>query len=170
MSREVFLIAAMASNRVIGAAGAMPWHLPADLRRFKSLTMGQNGLGGPMVMGRKTFDSLPGLLPGRRHIVVTRDPDWAADGAEVANSLEAALARANAAHIAVIGGAEIYALAMPHAARIELTEVHADYPGDTFMPPFGEGWRETFREEHAAEGSRPGFAWTTLRREARATP
>ncbi len=164
MSREVFLIAAMAANRVIGADGAMPWHIPADLRRFKSLSMGHNGLGCPMVMGRKTFDSLPGVLPGRRHIVVTRDPAWAAEGVEVASSLEAALARANAPHIAVIGGAEIYALTLPHAARIELTEIHADYPGDVFMPMLGEGWRETFREEHPADGARPAFAFTTLRR------
>jgi len=159
MSREVFLIAAMAANRVIGADGAMPWHIPADLRRFKSLTMGL-----PMVMGRKTFDSLPGLLPGRRHIVVTRDRAWAADGAEAAPSIEAALGIANSAQIAVIGGAEIYALALPHAARIELTEIHADYPGDVFMPMVGEGWREAFREEHPADGARPAFAFTTLRR------
>ena len=170
MTREVFLIAAMAAGRVIGAAGAMPWHLPADLRRFKSLTMGQNRLGCPMVMGRKTFDSLPGVLPGRRHIVMTRDAAWQAEGAEVAHSLEEAMALANTAHIAVIGGAEIYALALPVAARIELTEVHGDYPGDTFMPPFGQGWRETFRKEHAAEPGRPGFAWTTLRREPAARP
>ena len=81
MTREVFLVAAVAENGVIGAEGAMPWHIPADLRRFKSLTMGL-----PMVMGRKTFDSLPGLLPGRRHIVLTRDAAWQAEGAEVAHS------------------------------------------------------------------------------------
>ncbi len=165
MSREVFLIAAMAEGRVIGADGAMPWHIPADLRRFKSLTMGL-----PMVMGRKTFDSLPGVLPGRRHIVITRDPTWTAEGVEVATSFEAALARANSAHIAVIGGGEIYALALPHAVRIELTEIHADYPGDAFMPLFGEGWRETFREEHAAQDGRPAFAFTTLKREAASAP
>ena len=143
----------------------MPWHIPADLRRFKSLTMGK-----PMIMGRKTFDSLPGVLPGRRHIVLTRDPRWTAEGAEVAHSLEAALARANAPHIAVIGGGEIYALALPHAARIELTEIHADYPGDALMPPLGEGWREVFREEHAAEAGRPAYAFITLRREAPPAP
>ena len=100
VTREVFLVAAVAENGVIGAEGAMPWHIPADLRRFKSLTMGQHGLGQsglglPMVMGRKTFDSLPGLLPGRRHIVLTRDRAWQAEGAEVAHSLEDALALAN---------------------------------------------------------------------------
>lgn len=165
MSREVFLIAAMAANRTIGADGAMPWHIPADLRRFKSLTMSL-----PMIMGRKTFDSLPGVLPGRRHIVITRDAGWMAEGAEVAHSFEAALVRANAPHIAVIGGGEIYALALPHAARIELTEIHADYPGDAQMPPLGEGWREVFREEHAAETGRPAYAFTTLRREAPPAP
>lgn len=165
MSPEVFLIAAVAANGTIGADGAMPWHIPADLRRFKSLTMGQNGLGCPMVMGRKTFDSLPGLLPGRRHIVLTRDPAWQAEGAEVAHSLEDALGQANASHIAVIGGAEIYALALPLAARLELTEIKAEFPGDAHMPPLGDGWREIFREEHAAEAGRPGFAWLTLKRD-----
>jgi dihydrofolate reductase len=164
MSRELFLVAAIAANGTIGMDGAMPWHLPADLRRFKSLTMGL-----PMVMGRKTFDSLPGLLPGRRHIVLTRDKAWKAEGAEVAHSLEAALALANAAHVAVIGGAEIYAQALPLASRLELTEIKADYPGDAQMPPLGPmgdgGWRETFREEHAAEQGRPAFAWVTLKRD-----
>jgi dihydrofolate reductase len=117
------------------------------------------------VMGRKTFDSLPGLLPGRRHIVLTRDTAWQADGAEVAHSLDQALALANAGHVAVIGGAEVYAQALPLASRLELTEIKADYPGDAHMPPLGEGWREIFREDHAAEQGRPGFAWVTLLRD-----
>lgn len=156
---EVFLVAAMAANRVIGREGAMPWHIPADLRRFKSLTTGK-----PMIMGRKTFDSLPGLLPGRRHIVITRDRAWQADGAEVAHGLDEAVALANAAHIAVIGGGEIYALALPRAARVELTEIEAEFAGDTRMPPLGEGWRESFREPHKAEDGRPAFAFVTLTR------
>lgn len=156
---EVFLVAAMAANRVIGRDGAMPWHIPADLRRFKTLTMGQ-----PMVMGRKTFDSLPGLLPGRRHIVITRDTQWEGEGAEVAHSLDQAIALANAPHIAVIGGGEIYALALPRAARVELTEIAGNFAGDTHMPSLGDGWREIFREEHPAEGSRPAFAFVTLTR------
>lgn len=159
--REVFLVAAVAANGTIGADGSMPWHLPADLRRFKSLTMGM-----PMVMGRKTFDSLPGLLPGRRHIVITRDQTWEAEGAEVAHGFEQAVALANAPHIAVIGGAEIYALALPFARRLELTRIAADYAGDTVMPPLGEGWTETFREDHAAEAGRPAYSFVTLRREA----
>ena len=164
---EIFLVAAMAANRVIGRDGAMPWHIPADLRRFKTLTMGQGGLGAPMIMGRKTFDSLPGLLPGRRHIVITRDTGWQAEGAEVAHGLDEAIALANAPHVAVIGGGEIYALALPRAARVELTEIAAEFEGDTHMPPLGDGWRETFREEHLAENGRPAFAFVTLRRDLR---
>ena len=159
-SREIFLVVAVAANGTIGRDGAMPWHIPADLRRFKSLTMGK-----PMVMGRKTFESLPGVLPGRRHIVVTRDRAWEAEGAEVAHGFDQAVALANAPHIAVIGGAQVYALALPHARRIELTEVHADYAGDTAMPPLGAGWRETSREEHPAEVGRPAHAFVTLVRD-----
>ena len=162
-NREVFLVVAVAANGVIGNDGTMPWHIPTDLRHFKSLTMGL-----PMVMGRKTFDSLPGVLPGRRHIVLTRDPEWAAEDVEVVHSLEAALALANAPHIAVVGGAEIFAMALPHATRIELTEIKADIPGDTVMPPLGEGWIETAREEHAAEAGRPAFAFVTLRKDQHA--
>lgn len=162
--QEIFLVVAVTQNGVIGAGGTLPWHIPADLRHFKTLTMGL-----PMVMGRKTFDSLPGMLPGRRHIVITRDPSWQADGAEAAGGLENALKLANAAKVAVIGGAEIFALALPLASRIELTEIKADIPGDTLMPPLGPigpgGWRETFREEHAAEGARPAFAFVTLQRD-----
>lgn len=159
-AQEVFLVVAVTANGVIGAGGTMPWHLPADFRRVKTLTMGK-----PLVMGRKTFESLPGILPGRRHIVITHDADWQAEGAEPAHSLDQALALANAPHIVIFGGAEIYAQALPRASRIELTEIHAEIAGDTFMPPLGEGWRETFREEHPAEGSRPAFAFVTLLRD-----
>jgi dihydrofolate reductase len=154
----LFIIVAAARNGTIGANGALPWHIPADLRRFKALTMGKS-----MIMGRKTFDSLPGLLPGRRHIVLTRDPAWSVPGAEVVRSIDEALALAGA-EAAVIGGAEIIALALPRARRIELTEVHADVPGDTVLPPLGAGWCETFREEHAPSGDRPGYAFVTLDR------
>jgi dihydrofolate reductase len=158
--QEIFLVVAVARNGVIGSDGGMPWHIPADFRRVKTLTMGK-----PLVMGRKTFESLPGVLPGRRHIVITRDRGWSAEGAEVAHSLAEAIALANAPHIVIFGGAEIYAQALPLASRIELTEIEADIPGDTHMPPFGEGWRETSREEHAAEGARPAFAFVTLTRD-----
>ena len=161
MSAEVFLIYARASNGVIGRDGGLPWHLPADLKRFKALTMGK-----PMIMGRKTFETLPGLLPGRRHIVLTRDRGWQAHGAEVAHSVAEALALAGDATVAVIGGAETYRLFLPLADWIELTEVHGDYPGDTVLPPLGAEWREVSREEHAVADGKPAHAFVTLRRGA----
>jgi dihydrofolate reductase len=156
---EVFFILARADNGVIGKDGGMPWHLPADLKRFKALTMGK-----PMIMGRKTFDSFPSPLPGRRHIVLTRDSSWRAHGAEVAGSVNEALELAGAGTVAVIGGAEIFALFEPLAEWIELTEVHGDFAGDVSMPPFGPEWREVAREEHAAADGRPAHAFVTLRR------
>jgi len=156
----LFLIYARAANGVIGAAGGLPWHLPADLKRFKALTIGK-----PMIMGRKTFESFPAPLPGRRHIVLTRDPAWQSPGAEPASGPSAALALAGGGEIAVIGGAEINALFLPHADRVELTEIHADYPGDTTMPPLGPEWQEVAGAEHPAADGRPGFAFVTLRRE-----
>jgi len=159
----ITLVVAAARNGVIGVDGRLPWHLPADLKRFKALTMGPDGLGRPMIMGRKTFDSLPGLLPGRRHIVLTRDPLWQAEGAEVAADLDGALALAGGEAM-VIGGAEIFALALPRATRLELTEIDADVAGDTFLPPIGPGWREIAREDHAPSGDRPGYAFVTLER------
>lgn len=153
----LFLIYARADNGVIGRDNALPWRLPADLKRFKALTIGK-----PIIMGRKTFESLPGLLPGRRHIVLTRDASWAADGAEVAASVDAALALAGTGEVAVVGGAEIYRLFLPLAERVELTEVHGDFAGDTVMPPLGPEWRESMREEHDAVGQRPAHAFVTL--------
>ena len=157
----ITIVVARAKNGVIGRDGTLPWHLPADLRRFKALTM-----GSVMVMGRKTFESLPGLLPGRRHVVITRDPSWKADDVEVAPSIEEALSVAGAEPISVIGGAEIFALFMPVADRIELTEVLADILGDTVMPdPRDDGsWRETTREDHEAADGRPPFRFVTLER------
>ena len=157
---ELFLVVAVADNGVIGAGGTMPWHLSADFRRLKQLTMGH-----PLVMGRKTFDSLPGLLPGRRHIVITRDAKWQAEGAERAGSLAEALKLANAPHIVIFGGAQIYAAALPLADRIEWTEVHASPPGDTLFPAFDRNqWHEVFREPHPAEGGNPAFDFVTLLR------
>lgn len=156
---EIILIVARAANGVIGKDGALPWHIPADLRHFKRLT-----LGAPMIMGRKTFDSLPGLLPDRRHIVLTRDEAWAEDGAEVAHSVEEALRLANAPHVSVIGGAEIYRLFLPHADRIELTEVHASPEGDTHLEPFGKEWKVSDRTKMKAEGETPAFDFVTLRK------
>ena len=153
----ITLVLARADNGVIGRDGKLPWQLPADLRRFKALTMGK-----PMIMGRKTFDGFSAPLPGRRHIVLTRDAAWSADGAEMAGSVSQALALAGG-DVSVIGGADIFALFLPRADRIELTEVHLDAEGDTVVPPL-VGWRETAREDHAAEGERPGHSFVTLAR------
>jgi dihydrofolate reductase len=157
---EIILVLARASNGVIGKDGGMPWHIPADLRHFKQLTKDR-----PMIMGRKTFDSLPGLLDGRRHIVLTRDTAWEEEGAEVVHSVDAALKAANAPHVCVIGGAEIYALFLPIADRIELTEIAAEPIGDTFIPPFDPAdWQEVARASHRAEGKAPAHDFVTLLR------
>lgn len=159
---EIFLILARADNGVIGKDGDMPWHLPTDLRRFKALTSDK-----PMIMGRKTFDSLPGLLPGRRHIVLTRDTSWKADGAEVVHSVSDALEKANVAQISVIGGAEIYNLFLDKADRIELTEVHINPDGDTEMPAFDHNiWQENARDKHEAKDGKPAFSFVTLIRKS----
>ena len=155
----VSLVLAMAENGVIGKGGALPWRIPEDMRHFKALTMGK-----PCIMGRKTWDSLPKKpLPGRANIVVTRDRNFGAEGAIVAHSLDDALAHAeNAEEIAIIGGAEIYAAALPRATRIYLTEVHAAFDGDATMPPFDRTiWPETARENHAGD---PSYSFVTLER------
>ena len=154
-------IVARAQNGVIGRDGRLPWHLPADLKRFKALTM-----GSAIIMGRRTFDSLPGLLPGRRHIVLTRDPTWRADGAEVAHDVPEAIALAGDGPVSVIGGAEIFDLLLPLTTRIELTEVLADVAGDTILPDPRESgdWREVVRGDHRADGERPAYRFVTLER------
>lgn len=155
---EIILVVARADNGVIGADGNLPWRIPADLRHFKQLTKDR-----PMIMGRKTFDSLPGLLEGRRHIVLTRDPDWEEEGAEVAHSPEEALRLANGPHVCIIGGAEIYRLFLPQADRIELTEVKASPDGDTLLEAFDKkDWKEAAREKHEAENGTPAFDFVTL--------
>ena len=155
---EIVLVLARADNGVIGQDGGLPWRLPADLKHFKALT-----LGHPMVMGRKTFDSLPGLLPGRRHIVLTRDAGWSGEGAEVAHSVEEAIRLAAAPAIMVIGGAQIYDLFLPHADRIELTEVHLDAQGDAAIPyPDAARWQEVARADHAAQGDYPAYSFVTF--------
>ena len=151
---------ARADNGVIGRDGGLPWRLPADLKRFKAQTMGK-----PMIMGRKTFESFPAPLPGRRHIVLTRDAGWSAPGAEVAADIDAAIALADAPEIAVIGGAEVFRLFDDRADAVELTEVHFAPHGDAIMPPFDPAiWRETTREDHAAEGERPAYSFVALER------
>jgi dihydrofolate reductase len=158
----ITLVVARADNGVIGRDGTLPWHLPEDLRHFKAVTMGR-----PMIMGRRTFDSLPGLLPGRRHIVLTRDPSWSPAGAEPAPDVEAALRLAGNEPVSIIGGAEIFALFLPRADAIELTEVHAAIEGDTYLPAFDSGaWRETAREDHPVRDGRPAFSFVRLERTA----
>lgn len=157
---EITLVVARADNGVIGKEGRLPWHLPADLRHFKEVTMGT-----PMIMGRRTFDSLPGLLPGRRHVVLTRDPDWRAEGVEVAHSVGETLQLAGGDYVSVIGGAEIFALFEPLATAVELTEVHCEAEGDTRMPAFDPAiWHETTRVDHPAEGGRAAYSFVRLER------
>lgn len=159
MTPEIMLIYARAANGAIGLDGDLPWRLPADLKHFKALTLGK-----PMIMGRKTFESLPGLLPGRRHIVLTRDAGWAAEGAQTAATLDDAVTLADAETIAIIGGAAVFEAFLPRADRVELTQIHADYDGDTFMPELGPEWHENAREDHAADGDHPAFTFLTYRR------
>ena len=158
---RITLIVARAQNGVIGRDGTLPWHLPADLKHFKALTM-----GSVMIMGRTTFDSLPGLLPGRRHIVLTRDAEWHVPGVEIAHTVDEAVGLAGNEPISVIGGAHVFAQFLALADRIELTEVQEDVVGDTVMPdPRASGdWRETASEDHPAEAGRPPFRFVTLDR------
>jgi dihydrofolate reductase len=156
------LIAAVARNGVIGQDNRLPWHLPADLKHFKALTTGH-----AVIMGRKTWESLPEKfrpLPGRQNIVVTRNAAYRADGAVVVTSLPAALAAAAGDEAFVIGGAELYRAALPLAARLQLTEIDADYAGDTWFPPRDpQAWRETARDAQRDEAGL-GYAFVTYER------
>ena len=152
---RVYLIAAVAKNGVIGANGKLPWHLPEDLKHFKKLT-----LNHPIIMGRRTWESFPKPLPGREHIVISRRPGFAAPGASVASSLEGAVALCAGESVAfVIGGAEVYAAALPLADGLILTEIDADYEGDTRFPDWDrKAWRATQKETHTSdEGVRFDF-------------
>lgn len=160
MSRPpITIVVARASNGVIGKDGGLPWHISADLKRFKALTMGT-----VLLMGRKTFDSLPKVLPGRRHIVITRDANWRAEGVEVAHSADDALALAGEDPVSVIGGADIFALFIGLADAVELTEVLADVDGDTMMddPRASGEWREVACDDHS--GEHPPYRFVTLER------
>ena len=152
---RVSLIVAMSRNRVIGRNNAIPWRIPAELQRFKQLTMGHH-----IVMGRKTWDSIGRLLPGRTTVIVTRNPDLRVQGALIADSLSQALRlAARDDEIFVIGGAEIFRLALPLAQRIYLTTVDLAIEGDTFMPPIDPAaWRCVLSEPHPAEATNP-LAW-----------
>jgi dihydrofolate reductase len=146
---RVSLVVALASNRAIGRDNRMPWRLPEDLKRFRRLTMGH-----AVIMGRKTFESIGSPLTGRDNIVITRSPEWYRSGCLVAHSLEAALAAVGKSSEAfVIGGAQIYALAMPLAQRLYMTEIERDFEGDAFFPELDRSrWREVSRERHASGG------------------
>ncbi len=159
---RVTLILARARNGVIGARGGLPWHLPEDLAFFKRTTMGH-----PIVMGRKTWESIGRPLPGRRSVVVTRDRNFTVPGAEVVHSLDEAIDRcAGADEIFVIGGAQLYADALPRADRLLLTEIGMDFDGDTFLPaPSSDVWIEASRERHPPTGARGfGFDFVDYRR------
>jgi len=156
------LIYARAANGVIGRDNQLPWHLPEDLAHFKRTT-----LGCPVIMGRKTWDSLPPKfrpLPGRLNIVITRDPAFAAEGAAIAHSVEAALALCPAGRDAwVIGGAQVYAQTLPLAQRVVVTEIGRDFDGDAFAPLLGAQWQATAREDHVSASGLP-FAFVTYTR------
>ena len=165
---NISLIAAVGNNRVIGMKNAMPWHMPADLKHFKRITLGK-----PVVMGRKTFDAIGRPLPGRTNIIVTRDPDWRAEGCVVVYSVEQALQAAAGAvapgilppatlvhpctsEVMVIGGANLFEQLLPRATRIYLTEIKADFAGDSYFPVLPPGhWLERERQDHPADTGNP---------------
>ena len=152
---RVYLVAAVAANGIIGADGKLPWHIPGELQHFKKLT-----LGHPIIMGRRTWESLKGPLPQRENIVVTRQAGYPAPGAAVASSLEGALAMCIGEPLAfVIGGTQLFAESLPIAAGLVLTEIQRDYPGDTRFPEWDRSqWREAQREAHTApDGTRFDF-------------
>jgi len=159
---RLHLIYARAANGVIGVNGTLPWHLPEDLAHFKRTT-----LGCPVIMGRKTWDSLPPKfrpLPGRANIVVTRQPDWSETGAQRASDLREALQLCEqAADVWVIGGAQLYALAEPLAHSAVVTEIEQNFEGDAFAPTLGAAWHETARERHVATSGLP-FSFVTYTR------
>ena len=152
------LVAALAENDIIGADRSLPWHLPADLAHFRRLTLDKT-----ILMGRRTWESLPGLLPRRRHLVMTRDPAFRAPGAALVASLAEALATADGeAELMVVGGAALYALTLPLAECFHLTRVHAEVAGDTRFPPWDPAeWREVGRGQHPAD-ARNAFAMTFI--------
>lgn len=154
------LIAAASENNVIGKAGTLPWHLPADFQYFKQVTTGK-----PIIMGRKTFESIGRPLPKRRNIIVTRNASFTAEGCDVVHSVEEAvkLAEQDGEEVVVIGGEEIYKLALPLANRIHLTRVHATIEdGDAFFPEISlDEWKEVSHAEHPADGEN-AFAFTII--------
>lgn len=157
----------MARDRVIGKDNTMPWHLPADLRHFKAITLGK-----PVVMGRRTFESIGRPLPGRRNLVVSRNPGWQAEGVERVASLQQALARvAGAEEVMIIGGGQLYAEALPLADCLYLTHIDLVVAGDTRFPAYAQlGWQRVSQECHAADERNPyPYCFETLLRQPDAT-
>ncbi|MET0086779.1 MAG: type 3 dihydrofolate reductase [Sedimenticola sp.] len=166
MSRDkpiISIIAAMAENRAIGIENRLPWRLPADLQHFKRLTVGK-----PIIMGRKTWESLPGLLPDRPHILVTGNHDYVAEGCTVTHSIEQALeAAGDAPEVMIVGGAAFYEQMLPRAERLYLTLVHTRVEGDAFFPEYDPSeWRETARQQCQADEKNP-FDYTFINLERR---
>jgi dihydrofolate reductase len=158
----ISIIVAMAQNRVIGNNNSLPWHLPADLQHFKAMTIGK-----PIIMGRKTWESLPGKLPGRPHIIISANPDYSADGCTVVNSLKQAIEVAgDVPEVMIVGGAMLYAQALPIADNIYLTMVETEADGDTLFPEYEQAqWRETAREHHSSDDKNPfTYSFITLSR------
>lgn len=156
----ISIIVAMAENRVIGDANSLPWHLPADLQHFKAMTLGK-----PIIMGRKTWESLPGKLPGRTHIVLTADPAYLAEGCIVVHSLEQALiAAGDVPEVMIVGGAMLYAQALPLAHRLYITLVETQAKGDTLFPEYDpDQWQELERQHHPADDRNPyAYSFVTL--------
>lgn len=158
----ISIIVAMAQNRVIGNDNSLPWHLPADLQHFKAMTIGK-----PIIMGRKTWESLPGKLPQRPHIIISANPDYSVDGCMVVNSLEQAIdAAGDVPEVMIVGGAMLYAQALPMADNIYLTLVETEADGDTLFPEYDQTqWRETAREHHSSDDKNPfAYSFITLSR------
>ena len=156
------IIAALSDNRVIGRDNQLPWRMPADLAHFKRLTMGK-----PIIMGRRTWESLPGLLPHRTHVVVTRDRDYVAEGGFVVHSIEEALGFAgDAEEMMIIGGANLYAQTLPLASRMYLTLIHEQVDGDAHFPDYPETlWREVSRKAHVSDDRNPhAYSFVEFRR------
>ena len=162
MESPISIIVAMDRNRLIGQGGRLPWHMPADLRHFKHTTLGK-----PIVMGRKTFESIGKALPGRRNIVLTRDSGYKAPGCVIVESMEAAFAGAGqVAEIMVIGGATLFEQALSQAQRIYLTRIDAEFEGDTWFPEIGvDEWVVRGETDHAADDRNPfPYTFSTLER------
>ena len=165
---KLSLVVAMARNGVIGRDGGLPWHLPADLKLFRAITLGK-----PIVMGRRTHESIGRALPGRRNIVLSRAPGYQATDCEVFESLDAALvALADTTEVMIVGGAALYAQALPHAECIYVTDVDAELDGDVHFPAFdSDAWRELEREAHAPDASHAySYCFRVLERISRKVP